>query len=153
MTSDEEYKLFLNHVIGLTERRQSVSTTHLSVNAAITAAIAFLFKGGQLTGWPEQLAALVLLTSGIVASGLWRRLIREYSTLIGWWYEKLRTLEDGMPGSSKLVAKEYEDWYAKERGKRAIGLSDYEAGLAWVFTIIYVLSSVGILIALVWELV
>lgn len=153
MTSDDEYKLFLNHVVGLTERRQTVTTTYLSVNAAITAAVAFLFKDGQLSGWVEQVSTMALLAAGIYASDLWRRLIRQHSTLIGWWYEQLRALEGSMGQGSKSLTNEYDKWHSEEQGKTAIGLTRYETGLTWLFTTLYLSFFVGTLIALIWGLV
>jgi hypothetical protein len=149
LKSDDEYKLFLNHVVGLTERRQTVTTTYLSVNAAITAALAFLFKDGQLSGWVEQVSTMALLAAGIYASSLWRRLIRQYSTLIGWWYEQLRALESSMSEGSKTLTKEYDTLHSEKQGKAAVGLTRYESGLTWLFTILYLSFFIGTLIALI----
>jgi hypothetical protein len=150
--STEEYKIFLDHVNGLATRRQSVSTTYLSVNTVISAAMAFLFRDGQLSGWIEQVSVLALLVAGFVASSLWRRLIRQYSLLIGWWYEQLRALENTMSAGSKAITKEYDRWYLKEQDKAAIGLTRYETGLTWLFTAMYALFSLGILAALISQL-
>src|SRR6266852_4061403 len=100
MTHTDEYELFLGHVYKFAERRQTVTMAYLSVNAALTGVIAFLFKDGRLSGLSPQLSVLALLFSGIVACGLWRRLITHYSTLMGWWFEQLRALEDILPSSS-----------------------------------------------------
>jgi hypothetical protein len=149
LKGDDEYKLFLHHVVGLTERRQAVTTTYLSVNIALTAAVAFLFKDGQLSGWVEQVSTLALLAAGIYASSLWRKLIGQYSTLIGWWYEQLRGLEDGMFEGSKSLTKEYDRWHSENQGRAAVGLTRYETGLTWLFTVVYVLFFVGTLVALI----
>jgi hypothetical protein len=152
LQTSEEYKIFLERADNLANRRQSVTTTYLSVNTAITAAIAFLFRNGYLAGWVEQASALALLIAGLVASSLWRTLIGQYSVLIGWWYEQLRLLEGTMPAGSKLITKEYDRWYVGEPGKATIGLTRYETGLTWLFTAVYVLFGLGILIALVLQL-
>jgi hypothetical protein len=150
LQSSEEYKTFLDHVAGLANRRQSVTTTYLSVNTVITAALAFLFRDGSLAGLVEQLSAIALLVAGLVASSLWRTLIGQYSVLIGWWYEQLRVLEDGMSGGSELITKEYNRWYVKEPGKETIGLTRYETGLTWLFTIVYLSFGLGIVLTLIY---
>jgi len=145
---DDMYRLCLDYVKGLTERRQSVSTTYLTVNGAVSAAIAFLFKDGQISGLIDQVSALTLLVAGLVASSLWRRLIRQYSTLMGWWYEQLRDLETAMPETSRPITNEYDKWYSERKGKAAVGMTQYEIGLTWVFTTIYGFFGLGLLVAI-----
>ncbi len=132
-----EYKLFLEYVIKMTERRGSVTSTYLSVNAAIAGAIALIFKDIEVELWGQQLAGFALLLAGVVACILWRILIRQYSTLLGWWYEKLRILETEIPDSAQLLSKEYADLYKIGPKKTTIGLTRYETRLTWLFTIIY----------------
>ena len=86
MATDNEYQLALEQANKLADRRQAITTTYLSVNAALTGAIAFLFKDGRLPDISSQVTVLALLFSGVVACGLWRRLIKHYSALTGWWY-------------------------------------------------------------------
>ena len=94
MATDNEYQLALEQANKLADRRQAITTTYLSVNAALTGAIAFLFKDGRLPDISSQVTVLALLFSGVVACGLWRRLIKHYSALTGWWYEQIRSLEN-----------------------------------------------------------
>jgi hypothetical protein len=150
MTPKDEYELFLGHVNDLTERRKSVTATYLSVNAALTAAIAFLFKDGPLQGWAQQVSVLVLLISGISACTLWRRLIGQYSAMIGWWYGRLRDLECSMPNCSKAITREHREIYSADGGKSTRRLlSVHETRLVWIFTFIYTAFSLGIAFVLV----
>ena len=153
MTHTDEYELFLGHVYQLAERRQTATTTYLSVNAALTGAIAFLFKDGHSTGLASQISVLTLLFSGMVACGLWRRLITHYSTLMGWWYEQLRTMEESLSASSKLITREYQDLFVNKRGKGPIGITRYEVFLTWLFTIIYLVCGLAILLSLILSLI
>ncbi len=151
--ASNEYELFLSHVNNLTERRQNITATYLSVNAALTGVMAFLFKDGQLPGLVSQIAVLTLLFSGIVACGLWRRLITQYSTLINWWYEQLRALEDVTAGSKKLITREFQELYRIRRGKKErVGLTRYEIRLTWIFTAIYSVFGIAILVAAAFHL-
>ncbi len=148
MKKETEYKLFLDQVNKLIERRQTVTATYLSVNAAIVGAVAFIFKDIDTLEGGEQVSALVLLVSGLVACDLWRRLINQYSALLKWWYEQLRALEDAMPESSKLLTKEYDDLYGGKSGKAPIGLTRYEVRLTRLLTVVYVAFGFVILVAL-----
>lgn len=134
----KEYELFLSQVNEFMNRRQNVTTVYLSVNAAISGAIAFLIGDVKLGGtWTLQLSIFLLIVAGIIACSLWRRLIIQYSILLGWWYEQLRLLEAEINGSRKLLTKEYEQLYSRMHGKGKIGLSNYEIGLSWLFIILY----------------
>lgn len=143
-----EYELFLAQINSLMDRRQTVTTTYLSVTTAIIGAVAFLFKDGQLSNWPQQTSVLILLLSGIIACTLWRALITQYSTLLGWWYQQLRILEEVIPNSSQLITKEYQELYLKKHNRAPIGLTRYETQLTWLFTTIYVVFGCAILILL-----
>ena len=146
----DQYDLLLGQVNNLSERRQSVTTTYLSVNAALTGAMAFLFKDGQLVSPLSQIAALTLLFSGAIACSLWRRLITQYSTLIDWWYTQLRTLETSLPTEeARLITREYQELYNKQSNKKkSVGITTYETQLTWLFTIIYAAFAIAIGITL-----
>ena len=146
VTFDEEYRLFLEQVNKLAERRQSVTSTYLTVNAAIIGAVAFLFQDGYVSGWTQQGAVLVLFVAGIAACDIWRRLIAQHSTLLKWWFERLHDLEDAMEKSSKLIKQEYEALYAKKKGRAPIGLTRHETRLTWVFTVVYVVFGLAIVV-------
>ena len=149
MQKDTEYALFLEQAGKLAERRQSVTSTYLTVNAAVVGAIAFILKDVQMVAWEQQLAALLLLIVGIVACSLWRRLIAQHSALLRWWYERLRVLEEAMPESSRLLTQEYQDLYVAQRGRVRIGLTRHEVRLTWLFTAAYAIFGLVILALLV----
>lgn len=144
----EQYELLLSHVNALTERRQTVTTTYLSVNTAIVGATAFLFKDGLLSTWQQQLSVLVLFGAGLIACNLWYQLISQYSTLLSWWYGKLRAIETQLPVDERIFTDEYDDLYAMKRGRITIGLTRYEKRLTWLFTMIYLAFGCAILISL-----
>ena len=146
MTRESEYTTFLDLVNHLSERRQTVTATYLSVNAALIGALAFLLQDGALPDWQQRTAVLVLFGAGIVACDLWRRIIKQYNVLLGWWYEQLHSLEEALPDSSRLIKREYEQLYARKVGRRPLGLSRYERRLTWVFTAAYVLFALVIVV-------
>ena len=144
MQKETEYTLFLELVSKLAERRQAMTTTYLSVNAAIIGAVAFLFKDGALSGWQQQAAVLVLFGAGITACDLWRRLLSQYKTLLGWWYKRLHLLEEAMPECSGLIKQEYDNFYATKKGRPRLGLTRYEIRLTWMFAALYSLFALAI---------
>ena len=144
MNKETEYKMFLELVINLAERRQVTTATYLSVNAALIGALAFLFKEGALPDWQQQAAVLVLFCAGIFACDLWRRLLKQYETLLGWWYGRLHALEAEMPGCSGLLKQEYDDLYAGQKGRPRLGLTRYQTRLTWLFTAAYSLFALVI---------
>lgn len=144
-----EYELMLGRVHYLTERRQMVTSIYLSVNAALTGVMAFLIKDGQPPNGSSQVSFLALIVAGVVACGLWRRLIKQYSIIIDWWYQQLRLLEADDPKSKKLITKEYLELYQKGKKRAIIGLTHYETALTWLFTVIYLSFGIVVFVLLV----
>lgn len=149
MTQKSEYELYLEQVNKLAERRQAVSTIYLTVNTAIVGAMALIFRDIQMQEWGRQLSSLALMTAGIAACDLWRRLIRQYSDLLGWWYERLRELEKGELASAALITKEFEEFYGPKVGKKRFGMTRYEIGLTWLFTVAYIVFGLVMLVILI----
>jgi hypothetical protein len=135
----DEYRLAWEHVDKLTERRQTVTTTFISVNAAVVGAISFLIQGFTSVIWTTKLSIIILAISGIIACDLWRRLILQYSTLSAWWYGKLRQIESMDTQSDKLVSLEYEELYKSNNNKLRLGLTRYEVRLTYLFMIIFLM--------------
>lgn len=144
----EEYKLFVEHIHTLTDRRQTVTITYLSVNAALVSAVTFLFLSENVLEWGRQLLALGMLIAGILACDFWRRLIVRYSRLLKWWYEKMRLLESQMPNSNKLFTAEYEEVYESQKDK-GFSVMRYEVRLTWLFTVIYAIVSLALMVSFV----
>jgi hypothetical protein len=143
LASDHTYQIFLEQANKLTERRQSVTTTYLTVNGALIGVVALLLKDVKITELAQIASVLVLLIAGIIACALWRRIIIQYSMLLRWWYEQLRRLEDTMSSDHRLLTREYQELYAAESSKARVGLTRYETRLTWVFTALYIILGVA----------
>jgi hypothetical protein len=133
MKIEEEYSLFLEQVGKLAERRQTVTSTYLTVNTAIFGIIAFLMKDVDIVAWGKYVAVLLLLFAGIIICDLWRRLITRYTAHLRWWFQQLRELEEKMSESSKLLNAEFNALYTRSH----IGLTRYENRLTWIFTVMF----------------
>ena len=149
--ADNDFAMLMEQIRHLNDRRQTVTATYLSVNAALIGLMAFLFKDGQVPTLSAQISFLALLVSGVVACSLWRRLIAQLSTLIDWWYQQLRLLEMDDPQSKKLITREYQELYTQKKGKAVIGLTRYETSLTWLFTVIYIIFCLIILASLIFH--
>lgn len=144
MEKSFEYQLALEQVDKLVVRRQTASSTFLTVNTAIIGAIAFLARDYGLQGTGAQLAALVLFVAAIGSTHLWRGLIRQHNISLTWWYAQLRKLEEELP-CTKLISREYSDLYDPKtsRAKKQIGmLTPYEVYLTWFFTGVYAVFTI-----------
>ena len=148
----DDYQRVIDQVKSLTENRQAVTSTYLSVNTAIIGAIAFLLKDSQIPGTAQGIAILVLMGSGVVVCDLWRRLLNQYGSLLGWWYEQLRKLEETQPDSARLYTREYTELYQHAKNRPRIGLSSYQTGLTWIFTAIYIVFGLAIAVNIVVQL-
>ena len=135
--SETEYGLFLTEVNKLAERRQTVTATYISVNAAVVAALGLIFGDIQMQEWGRQLATLLLLIAGLTACFVWRRLIQRYRILLRWWYERLREMERTIPESHQLLNREYDEVYHTGSGAKSLGLTRDEVYLTWLFTAVY----------------
>ena len=145
MESETDYRLLIDHLEKLTDRRQNITTIYLSVNATILGAISFLFKNSSIIGRPQQISVLMLLVAGIISSDIWRRLLGEYEILLGWWYQQVRELETVLPESRQFISHEYKELYLNGNKNRPVGLTRHEVKLTWLFMVFYLGFGITIL--------
>jgi hypothetical protein len=146
-----QYKFAIGHVEKLLDRRLSITSFYLSVNAAIATVIGLLVKDAQLQQELLSFAILLLIAAGLGACWIWRSLIKQYERLLNWWYARLRELEAGLPDSARLVTREYEELYAPAKGGKPaprIGMTQRELALNWIFIGLYVVFGAGIILSL-----
>ncbi|MBC8492818.1 MAG: hypothetical protein H8D43_03455 [Chloroflexi bacterium] len=143
----KEFQLALGHVEKLLDRRQANTSFYLFVNTGILAAIGLLIKDSGLTQEWLLVAILLLVVAGLIACWIWRSLLHQYEILLDWWYAHLRELEDTIPGSAKLVTREYEGLYVGAEDRKPserIGMTKRELLLNWVFIGLYAAFAIGI---------
>jgi hypothetical protein len=142
-----ELRFAMTHVEKLLDRRQTTTSFYLTVNTGILAVIGLLLTGSEFTQDWLPLSILLLSGAGLIACWIWRSLLHQYKTLLGWWYARLRELEASMPGSARLVTREYEELYAGTEAwkpSQRIGMTKLELALNWVFTALYVAFALAI---------
>ncbi len=142
------YQTAINHVEALLDRRQSTTSFYFSVNTAIFAIVGLLIKDSGLAGIWLVISVFVLLTAGVIACWIWRNLLLQYEALLNWWYTRLRELEVNIPESSRLVTREYQEFYGEKKKASSvqIGMTKRELVLNWVFTVLYIAFAVGVIL-------
>jgi len=145
MEKFDEYKFFVEQTQRLSERRQASTQTYLAVNTAILAILALLVKDTVLNGWQLAAATAPLFLVGILACGIWYRIINQYRELIGWRYKQLIAMEKGLRACHQMFMREEKKYFKSENGKKRFGFSRLEVGLPRLFTALYI-AFVGLIL-------
>lgn len=131
-TDPKTYARAWERATSLLERRQSASSLGLGVNTALLAAMAFVMRGDGLD-LAQRLGVVALLTAaGVVACVHWARALRSYQRLMGWWYDKLHALEEGMPAADRLATAEHRALYGDADHRKRLSLTRNELALIWI---------------------
>ena len=147
-TLRQDFQWASEHIEKLIDRRQDTTSFFLSVNTGILAAIGLLAKDSQMQASWLSISVALLLVAGLIACWIWRSLLQQYDILLNWWYARMRELEAGLPGSARLVTREYEDLYGGGRPKaQKVGMTRRELVLVWIFVGLYVAFMVGIVLS------
>ena len=136
MTHSNQYELFLGHVYKLAERCMTGIASYLSANAALTGALAFLFKNDHPSGLVSLVSALIFLYSGVILWGLWGRIVTHYSALMDRRYIQRRVLKVIIP-IRKMITTKYQKLFTNKQSNRTIGIVCYQTSLTWLCTITY----------------
>ena len=152
MDKFDEYKFFTERVQYRSQRRQQATQIYLTVNTAIFGVLALLIKDSGLSGWSLAIATLPLFFVGVLICLTWLRIIREFSNLIGWQYEQLREMEKQMRSSFKMHTKEWEEFYKGIKTKKGFSFSNLEAQMPVYFIGLYIIYSLGMIIAITQDL-
>src|SRR5512136_2930843 len=111
MDKFEEYKLLIERAQKLSERRQTTTQTYLTINTAIFGAAAFLVKDSGLQGWALVLIAVPLFAVGIIACSIWLGIANKLEKFLDWQYDRLREMEQAIPGNSMILTRENKEFY------------------------------------------
>ncbi len=91
----EQYKLYLEHLDRLADRRQSSNSFFLTLNTGLCAALAFLCSKDAA----QELRPLLLIIpfAGIVLSVFWHRLVASYRQLSTGKFDIVHRMETHLP--------------------------------------------------------
>ena len=143
MVELEEYKFFAESTQKLTDRRQGLTQTYLTVNTGIFAVVAFLIKDAGLRGTAMVVTIIPLFLVGIAACIIWHRLIRRYQISIAWRHERLIEMETRIPGSYGMYTREAQHFIPG--GKSQFSFSGHEFWLPRLFLLLYTTYAFGML--------
>jgi hypothetical protein len=148
MDKFEEYKLLSERAQKLSERRQQTSQIYLTVNTAIFGGIAFLLKDSGLHNQLLLWGLLPICIVGILICVIWLNIIIRLEKVLAWQYNHLRKMESNLPGSERLFSKENEALYREGSKHRKFSFSLLEAWLPSLLMVVYILSLIGVYIAI-----
>lgn len=147
MDKFEEYKLLNERAQKLSERRQTTSQTYLTIITAIFGASAFLITDSGLHHWALVLAAIPMFCIGILACGIWLGIMTKLETFLDWQYDRLREMEQAMPGSFMILTKENERFYEPQKGTKKFSFTLQEAWLPRLLIVLFGLYGVALLVS------
>ena len=147
MDKFEEYKFINERAQKLSERRQTTTQTYLTISTAIFGAIAFLIKDSGLHRWALVLTALPLFCVGILACSIWLGIMTKLEIFLDWQYDRLREMEQEMPGSSMILKKENERFYEPQKDKKKFSFTLQEAWLPRLLIILFGLYSAAMIVS------
>jgi hypothetical protein len=145
----EEYKLLNERTQKLSERRQITGQTYLTIVTAIFGASAFLITDSGLHGWALVLAAIPMFCIGILACSLWLSIMTKMEIFLDWQYDRLREMEQGMPGSFMVLTKENERFYEPKKDQKKFSFTLQEAWLPRLLIILFGVYGAALVVCVV----
>ncbi len=137
----KQYKLYLDYLDRLSDRRQTANTFFLTLNTGLCAALAFLSSKDAA----EEIRRLyfVIPLAGIVLSVFWQRLVSSYRQLSTAKFEVVHQMEQFLPMSPYKS-----EWSILGGGKdrsKYIPLTHVEVWVPRLFIAMYVLLIVAMI--------
>ncbi|MFA5240398.1 MAG: hypothetical protein WC476_11925 [Phycisphaerae bacterium] len=129
----EQYKLYLESVDKLSDRRQTANSFFLTLNTAICAALGFLFSKDSAN--EIRCFCFIIPIAGLLISYFWSRIVSSYRQLSAGKFEVVHLMEQYLP-----VAPYTAEWNTLGRGKNATKykpLTHIEVWIPRLFIIIY----------------
>lgn len=129
----EQYKVYLEHLDKLADRRQSSNSFFLTVNTGLCAALAFLCSKDTA----EELRSLLFIIpfAGIMLSVFWERLVSSYRQLSTGKFEIVHRMEKHLP-----MAPYRAEWEVLGGGKdssKYVPLTHVEVWVPRLFILLY----------------
>jgi hypothetical protein len=140
----EQYKLYLEMLDRISERRQHANSFFLSINTGVCALIGYMFSKDaavELKGffWMTPLA-------GILLSYFWYRLIKSYRDLNSAKFEVVHLIEERLP-----LSPYHTEWLALGEGKDSKRYTPFTHLEIWVPRSFIIMYSVMILMMVPWS--
>jgi len=147
MDKFEEYKLLNERTQKLSERRQTTTQTYLTINTAIFGAVAFLVTDSGLHGWALTMIVLPLFGVGVLACFIWLGIANKLEKFLDWQYDRLREMEQEIPGNSMILTRENKEFYEPAQGQKKFSFTLQEAWLPRLLMILFGLYAGGMILS------
>jgi hypothetical protein len=140
-----EYKQLAQDSARISDRRETINNIYLSVNSVLLGAIALLVQQGGLKDVVFSAVAVFIAIAGLAITRDWKKLVHNYRELLRLRFEALKELEqrEDFPGVVKIYQREtklYGD------GKGLFGFSPVEIKLPGLFSTLYIIAIVAIVV-------
>lgn len=143
----EQYRLIVEETAKLRDGRHNVSNLFLSVNAIFVGAAAVLLQQITTATHPVPLYVILLpmllVFGGLVLCFYWRKLLHNYSSLLGFRFQYLTALEATY--QDKLIPV-ITDQTKYLRDKNIPGFTSVELRIPVVFIVMYLAIIVGVIV-------
>lgn len=130
----EQYKIYLEFLDKLADRRQSANSFFLTLNTGLCAALAFLFT--KDTDPEIRQLYIVIPIAGVLLALFWHRLVSSYRQLSTGKFEVIHQMENYLP-----IAPYRAEWIVLGRGKdskKYLPLTHVEVWVPRLFAIMYI---------------
>jgi hypothetical protein len=131
----EQYKIYINSVEKISDRRQKANEFFLTLNSVLVALLGFIAT--KLTETKIEFLSTLASISGMTICYLWYRIIFSYKGLNSGKFKVIHAIEKRLP-----LALYESEWEVVERGenkKRYWPFSHIELLVPWVFIFIYII--------------
>ena len=129
----EQYKLYVDLVDRVSERRHKTNSYFLSLNVFLISLLGVLSATGLVDlqlGWTFFVAA-----AGITLSYSWYRLVRSYKDLNTGKFALIHKIEEQLP--LQLFKDEWEELGRGKDSKKYLPFTKIEMVVPWVFALLY----------------
>ena len=130
----EQYKLYINSVEKVTDRRNSANNYLLTVNSLLLTAYSFLLNTHIKNNW-----TFIVSIAGVLVSLTWIRIIISYRNMNEMKFSIIHEIEEHLPAG--LYKSE---WLLREegRGKTYHPMTRLEIWIPTIFIILYIIIAI-----------
>jgi len=129
----EQYKLYLESIEKVSEKRQNANSYFLTINSGVCVAIGFILSEDLLAGFKSFF--WLIPVSGIILSFFWYRLVNSYNQLNKVKFEILNRIEEMLPLT--LYKSEWKELGEGKDKKKYLPLTNLEIRIPFLFILIY----------------
>ena len=140
----EQYKLYVESALQISQRRESANTYFLTVNTLLFAGLSGASATGLQLGW----WSFSIAVCGVVLCCWWSRLIRSYKDLNTGKFAIIHRFEKELP--AKPFTDEWDLLGKGEDPKKYKPVTELEMKIPWIFATLYLVVPIGSFAVVPW---